>query len=172
MLRAALFTLALLLGATAVHAADACYQGAGGNILVFKKFKLPRGGECSPITGFQHNSDCTITGTACGSSDGLQVDFNFNLICHFAGFGTYDFFTDRSIQQGDGQFCQPNLSTGQYSCACQSAAVVTVPPAPKPGSSPVPGPGVTQFTATSVTSALAIVPLPSVTVQTWPGLVG
>jgi hypothetical protein len=131
MLKAALLTLALALGATAVHAADACYQGAGGNILVFKKFKLPRGGECSPITGFQHNSDCTITGTACGSSDGLQVDFNFNLICHFAGFGTYDFFTDRSIQQGDGQFCQPNLSTGQYSCASFIASKATCPTPPQ-----------------------------------------
>lgn len=127
MLRAALFTLALVLGATAVHAADTCYQGASGNILVFKKFKLPRAGECSPITGFQHDSDCTLAGTACGSSDGLQVDFNFNYICHFAGFGTYFFFTDRSIQQGDGVFCQPNLSTGQFSCPSFIASRVTCP---------------------------------------------
>ena len=37
-LKAALLTVALMLGATAAHAADACYQGVGGSVLVFKKF--------------------------------------------------------------------------------------------------------------------------------------
>jgi len=128
MLKATLLTLALVLGATAAHAADACYQGASGSILVFKKFKLPRAGECQPITGFQHNSDCTLAGTACGTSDGTNlVHFNFNFICHFAGFGTYFFFTDRSIQQGDGQFCQENLSTGQFTCPSFTASRVACP---------------------------------------------
>ena len=119
--------LALLLGAGAAHAADTCYQGAFGNILVFKKFKLPRASECSPITGYQHGSDCTLSGTACGTSDGLLVHFNFNYICHFAGFGTYFFFTDRSVGQGDGQFCQENLSTGQFTCPTFIASRVTCP---------------------------------------------
>jgi hypothetical protein len=48
--------------------------------------------------GLEHNSDCTLAGTACGTSDGLLVHYNFNFICHFEGFGTYFFFTDRSIQ--------------------------------------------------------------------------
>jgi hypothetical protein len=127
MLRASLLTLALILGASAAYAADACYQGAAGNILVFKKFKLPRPGDCQPITGFQNNSDCTLAGTACGTSDGLLMHFNFNYICHFSGFGTYFFFTDRSINQGDGQFCQENLSTSQFSCPTFIASKVTCP---------------------------------------------
>ena len=51
------------------------------------------------LEGRTHNSDCTLAGTACGTSDGLLVHYNFNFICHFSGFGTYFFFTDRSIQQ-------------------------------------------------------------------------
>ena len=47
MLKATMLALAMVLGATAAHAADACYQGVGGSVLVFKKFKLPRAGECS-----------------------------------------------------------------------------------------------------------------------------
>ena len=127
MVKATLLTLALLLGASAAHAADVCYQGASGSILVFKRFKLPRAGDCEPITGFQHNSDCTLAGTACGTSDGFTVHFNFNFICHFSGFGTYDFFTDRPIQQGDGQFCQENLATGQFTCPTFIASRVTCP---------------------------------------------
>ena len=93
-----LLALALVLGATAAHAADTCYRGVNGTTLVFKKFRLPRPGDCSPIEGFQNDSDCTLSGTACGTSDGSQlVHFNFNSICHFNGFGTYSFFTDRSI---------------------------------------------------------------------------
>jgi hypothetical protein len=126
-LRAAVLALALLLGAGAAHAADTCYQGASGNILVFKKFKLPRPSECEPITGYQHNSDCTLAGTACGTSDGSLVHFNFNYICHFSGFGTYFFFTDRSVGQGDGQFCQENLSTGQFTCPTFIVSRVTCP---------------------------------------------
>ena len=55
------------------------------------------------------------------------VHYNFNFICHFEGFGTYFFFTDGSIQQGDGQFCQENLSTGQFSCPTFIASRVTCP---------------------------------------------
>jgi len=123
-----LLALALVLGATAAHAADTCYRGVGGVTLVFKKFKLPRAGECSQISGFQNDSDCTLSGTACGTSDGTQlVHFNFNSICHFNGFGTYSFFTDRSINQGDALFCQENLSTGQFSCPTFIASKVTCP---------------------------------------------
>lgn len=129
MLQAALLTVALAFGATAAHAADACYAGVGGSVLVFKKFKLPRASECLPINGFQQDSNCTLAGTACGTSDGLLVHFNFNQICHIAGFGTYSFFTDRSIQQGDALFCQQNLSTGQFSCPTFNAARVTCPTA-------------------------------------------
>jgi hypothetical protein len=127
MLKATLLALALGLGATAAHAADACYQGVNGNILVFKKFKMPRGGDCQPIMGFQNNSDCTLAGTACGTSDGFFVHFNFDLICHLGGFGTYSFSTDRSINQGDGVFCQPNLSTGQFSCPTSIVSKITCP---------------------------------------------
>ena len=127
MLTAALLTIALALGATAVHAADACYAGVGGSVLVFKKFKLPRASECLPINGFQQDSNCTLAGTACGTSDGLLVHFNFNQICHTNGFGTYSFFTDRSIQQGDVLFCQQSTSTGQFSCATSIASRVTCP---------------------------------------------
>jgi hypothetical protein len=127
MVKAALFTLALVLGATAVHAADACYQGIGGNILVFKKFKMPRAGDCTPIQGFQHNSECTVSGTACGTSDGFLVKYNFDLICHSHPFGTYAFDTDRSILQGDGVFCQVNTADGQYSCPTSIVSRVTCP---------------------------------------------
>jgi len=126
-LKSALFGLALVLGASAAHATDFCYQGASGSILVFKKFKMPRAGECEPITGFQHNSDCTLAGTACGTSDNSIVHFNFNFSCHFSGFGEYSFFTDRIQNQGDGQFCQENLSTGQFTCPTFIVSKVTCP---------------------------------------------
>jgi hypothetical protein len=130
MLKATVLALALMLGATAAHAADACYQGVGGSILVFKKFKLPRASECVPINGYQHNSNCTLAGTACGTSDGLLVHFNFNQICHFSAPGMYALFTDRSIGQGDGLFCQQNLSTGQFSCPTFIASRVSCPTTP------------------------------------------
>src|SRR5262249_58402887 len=84
MVKATVLALALVLAATAAHAADACYQGVGGNILVFKRFKLPRANDCLPITGYTHNSNCTLSGTACGTSDGIQVNFNVTQICHFS----------------------------------------------------------------------------------------
>jgi hypothetical protein len=128
MLKAALLTVALALGATAAHAADACYAGVGGSVLVFKKFKLPRAGECSPINGFQQASNCILTGTACGTSDGILVHFNFNQICRFDPFGgAYSFNTDRSIQQGDALFCHQSISTGQFSCPTFIASKVTCP---------------------------------------------
>ena len=129
-LRAALLTVALVLGATAAHATDACYQGVGGSVLVFKKFKLPRAGECSPINGFQQDSNCILVGAACGTSDGFFVHFNFNQICRFDPLGgAYSFNTDRSIQQGDALFCQQNLSNGQFSCPTFIASRVTCPTA-------------------------------------------
>lgn len=128
LLKATILVLVVVLGATAAHAADACYQGAFGNILVSKKFKMPRPGDCSPITGYEHNSDCTLDGTACGTSDGTLVHFNFNFISHFSGFGTYFFVTDRSQNQGDGQFCQENLATGQFSCPTFITSKVNCPP--------------------------------------------
>jgi hypothetical protein len=46
----------------------------------------------------------------------VHFNFNYNYICHFSSFGTCFLFADRSIGQGDGQFCQENLSTEQFSC--------------------------------------------------------
>ena len=86
-LSAALLTLALVLGATAAPAADSCYRGVGGTVLVFKKFKLPRAGECSPISGFQQDSNRILTGAACGTSDGFLVHFNFNQYLPLQPFG-------------------------------------------------------------------------------------
>jgi len=128
MVKAALLTVALALGATAARAADVCYRGVDGTPLVFKKFKLPRAGECSPINGFQQDSNCILTGTACGTSDGILVHFNFNQICRFDPFGgAYSFNTDRSIQEGDALFCHQSTSTGQFSCPTFHAARVTCP---------------------------------------------
>jgi hypothetical protein len=128
MLKAALLTVALAFGATAAHAADACYAGVGGSVLVFKKFKLPRASECVPINGFQQGSNCILTGAACGTSDGFFVHYNFNQICRFDPFGgTYSFNTDRSILQGDALFCHLSTSTGQFSCPTFIASRVTCP---------------------------------------------
>lgn len=129
MLKAALLTVALALGATAAHAADVCYQGVDG-VLVFKKFKLPRAGECSPINGFAQDSNCILVGAACGTSDGFFVHFNFNQICRFDPFGgAYAFHTDRSAQLGEALFCHQSISTGQFSCPTFNAARVTCPTA-------------------------------------------
>jgi hypothetical protein len=127
-LKAALLAAALMLGATAAHAADVCYRGVDGTPLVFKKFKLPRAGECSPISGFQQDSNCILVGAACGTSDGFLVYFNFNQICRFDPLGgAYSFNTDRSIQEGDALFCHQSTSTGQFSCPTFHAARVTCP---------------------------------------------
>jgi len=127
MLKATLLALAILLGATAAHAADACYQDGFGDILVFKKFKLPRAGDCQPLNGYQSSSNCLLDGTVCGTSDNTRVRFHFNYTCQTAGFGTYFFFTDRLYNVGDGQACQENLSNGVWTCPTFLVSKITCP---------------------------------------------
>ena len=55
LLRVALLAVGLTLGATAAQAADGCFLDGVGDTSVFKKFKMPRPGDCTPLTGFTQN---------------------------------------------------------------------------------------------------------------------
>ena len=95
MLRATLLTLGLLLGASAAHAADACYRDEIGDTLVFKNFRTPRPGDCRPLSGHVQNSETTLDGTVCGTSDGTRLIFNFNFILTATDTGPYHFVIGR-----------------------------------------------------------------------------
>jgi hypothetical protein len=109
--------LTLVLAAASARAADTCFQdGLNNATMIMKSFKFPNPGDCKPINGYESGNDCLLSGTACGTPDGLQVRFVINYTCMTAGFGHLWFSTDRTYFEGDGFSCQENLSTGQWTC--------------------------------------------------------
>ncbi len=116
LLKVALPTLALLLGATVGHAGDACYQDQVGDILVVKKFRMPRPGGCEPVHGHEHKSWCVVYGMACGTSDGSFVRFKTHFNCLASLSGTRDFTLPRLSDSGSGTTCQADFYTGALSC--------------------------------------------------------
>jgi hypothetical protein len=111
-------TVALVLAAASAWAADACFKdGLNDATMIMKSFKFPNPGDCKPINGYESGNDCLITGTACGTPDGLQVRFVMRYVCMTAGgFGDLWFSTDRTYFQGDGFSCYQDLSTGGWTC--------------------------------------------------------
>jgi hypothetical protein len=117
MLRATLLTLGLLLGASAAHAADACYRDEIGDTLVFKNFRMPRPGDCRPLSGHVQNSETTLDGTVCGTSDGTRLIFNFNYILTATATGPYHFVIGRQDTAAAGHSCDENTNGGPWGCS-------------------------------------------------------
>jgi hypothetical protein len=124
--------IGLVLGATAGHAADTCFQDDGGEILVFKRFKMPRPNDCQPLTGHVHGKSLTLTGTACGSSSAGTVNFNFHWMLTSTAFGTYRFDVDRdpSSTIGNGNACDANVGNGGWGCSLFKVRKVDCPRPP------------------------------------------
>jgi len=109
--------LALLIASSPTWAADACFKdGLNNATIIMKSFKFPNPGDCKPINGYESGNDCLLSGTACGTPDGLQIRYVMHYTCMTAGFGEFWFSTDRTYFEGDGFSCQENLSTGAWTC--------------------------------------------------------
>jgi hypothetical protein len=117
MLTTALGAMALLLGTATAHSADACYQDSIGDIMVFKSFRMPRAGDCKPLTGHQHNSWATLAGTICGTSEGSAVVLNFTYMTNAYTFGTAHYSLSRTSGNGSGQGCDGRVDGGAWGCS-------------------------------------------------------
>jgi hypothetical protein len=116
-LAAGLLGLALLLGTTAARAADVCFQDKVGNTLVFKRFRMPRAGDCRPLSGHLHDRPATLDGTVCGASDGVRVIFNFTYQADATALGLYDLTAYRGSDSADGHACDIYAGGGAWDCA-------------------------------------------------------
>jgi hypothetical protein len=110
----------LALGSGTVWAADLCFRDDYNSVLVGKKFKFPRAGECSTFNGYELGTNCVISGTACGTSNNVDVRFNLNTSCPFGYIGTSSFRIDRLYsdinQAGFGYACSPNTAGSNWTC--------------------------------------------------------
>jgi hypothetical protein len=110
----------LALGNTSSWAADMCFRDDYNSVLVGKKFKFPRFGECSSFNGYELGTNCVISGTACAASASNEVRFNLSTSCPFGYFGTSSFRIDRLYsdlnQAGFGYACAPNTQSGSWTC--------------------------------------------------------
>lgn len=124
---ATLLTLGLLLGVNAAHAADACFRDSLGDIAVFKRFRMPRPGDCLPIHGHQHFSHITLDGTACGESEGGWVGLRFHYITDYGEFGHGSFTIYRSTNSGFGRGCDANIFGSGWRCSSITVEKVDCP---------------------------------------------
>jgi hypothetical protein len=90
-------------------------------VLVARNFKFPRAGDCKPVNGYELGTGCVISGTACGTSNNVDVRFNLRTTCPFGYFGTSSFRIDRLYsdinQAGFGYACSPNTTGGGWTCS-------------------------------------------------------
>ena len=112
----------LALGNGKTWAADMCFKDDYNSVLVGKKFKFPRFGDCTAFNGYELGTNCILTGTACGTSNNADIRFNINSSCPSATpyFGNTSFAISRlysNINQGGfGISCSPNLFNGGWYC--------------------------------------------------------
>jgi hypothetical protein len=137
LLRTTVTALATLvaLGATSAGAADMCFKDDYNSVLVAKAFRFPRPGDCKPFNGYEIGTSCIISGTACGTSNNVDVRFNLTTSCPFGYIGTTSFRIDRLYndinQAGFGYACSPNTSSGSWTCT--QWHINTIPcPNPRP----------------------------------------
>lgn len=119
-LAAVVAMLVVVLAAGAASAADMCFRDDYNSILVMKKFRFPKAGDCKPVDAYELGTNCIVSGTACGTSNNADVRFNLNVSCPFGYFGTTSFRIDRLYadinQAGFGYACAPNTSSGSWTC--------------------------------------------------------
>ena len=97
-----------------------CFCDDYNSVLVGKKFKFPRPGDCSSFNGYELGTNCVISGTACATSTGPDVRFNLSTSCPFGYIGTSSFRIDRLYsdlnQAGFGYACSPNTAGSKWTC--------------------------------------------------------
>lgn len=132
----------LMFGSTTAWAADMCFTEDTTNATyVGKNFSFPVAGECRSFNGFGVGGGCVMTGTACGTSNNLEIRFDLNYSCSastaFGVFGTRSFTLDRRYPNADktniGYYSQPNNTGTNATWEYQMFRVKTIPCA-----SPVP----------------------------------
>lgn len=110
----------LVLGSATTQAADMCMRDDYNSTLVFQKFSFPRAGTCKSVNGYELGTNCVISGTACGTSENVNVRFNLSISCPFGYIGTTSFRIDRLYsdlnQAGFGYACSPNTQNGSWTC--------------------------------------------------------
>lgn len=126
----------LVLGNGPARAADMCFQDDYYSTFVGKSFSFPRAGTCKSFNGHELGTGCVLSGTACGTSDNVDVRFNLNVSCESGYYGTTSFRIDRLYsninQAGFGYACASNAST-PGSWVCTQWHINTVPcPASRP----------------------------------------
>jgi hypothetical protein len=108
----------LVLGSARGGAADMCFLDDYNSTLVGKKFAFPAAGACKAFNGYELGTGCIISGTACGTSDNVNIFFNLNTSCPAGYFGTSSFYIDRLYsdidQAGYGWAAAPNLSNNSW----------------------------------------------------------
>jgi hypothetical protein len=132
----------LLLGSTTTWAADMCFLDEEGlGVTVGKNFSFPGAGACKAFDGYLvGDGGCIVSGTACGTSDNVDIRFDLHYACTgtaFGAFGPSAFHIDRLNASlhfaGFGFYCRPNgFVNSTWSCAqfhvqtipCPSAAPV------------------------------------------------
>ena len=132
----------LMLGSTTTWAADMCFtEDSTHATYVGKNFSFPAAGQCKSFNGFGVGGGCVMTGTACGTSNNLEVRFHLNYSCSapdaFGVFGTRSFTLDRRYPGKDlaniGYYSQPNNTGTNVTWGYGMFHVKTIP-----CSSPVP----------------------------------
>src|SRR5215472_12299173 len=124
-LKKAFLTLAtlgvmLVVGNATTWAADMCFNDDYNSVFVGKSFSFPAAGTCKSFNGYELGTNCLITGTACGTSNNVDIRFNLNASCPDGYIGTSNFRIDRLYsninQAGFGRACSPNVYTGSWTC--------------------------------------------------------
>jgi len=113
-------------------AADLCFRDDYNSVLVGKRFKFPRAGDCSSFNGYELGTNCVISGTACATSNNSDVRFNLTTSCPFGYIGTSSFRIDRLYsdinQAGFGYACSPNTSGSNWTCTQWHINTIDCPP--------------------------------------------
>src|SRR5262245_37187190 len=127
--------LMFALGNGTTWAADMCLQDDYYSVLVAKNFRFPRAGDCKPVNGYELGTGCVLSGTACGTSNNVDVRFNLSATCPDGYMGTSSFRIDRLYsninQAGFGNACALNTTSGSWYCT--QWHINTIPcPDPRP----------------------------------------
>src|SRR5262249_16105086 len=127
-----------LVNVAAAWAVDTCFIDDVGSILVGKGFTFPTTGNCKAFNGYLNGAGnvCLISGTACGTSDGLRVKVNLTYSWMTDGAGNYWFIINRFNadlnEAGLGNACQINPANGTWFCSVSFHVKKVTCPNPHP----------------------------------------
>ncbi len=127
----------LLLGSGTTWAADMCFlDEEGGGVIRGKNFSFPGAGACKAFQGYISGSpSALISGSACGTSDNVDIRFNLNYSTPDGHFGVSVFRIDRLhhdlSQAGFGYYTSAHAGNGGGWASAQFH-VKTIPCPPMP----------------------------------------